>query len=226
MSQPSPRPAVKICGLLTPEQARVAVQLGADLIGLVFAASRRQVSAEQAATIVAAARAAATARGRPVAIVGVFVNEQPAHINALVRALGLDWVQLSGHEPPEQAAQITAPIVKAIRFDGHAGEAAWLEATSQPANATPLLVDAAAQGMFGGSGRVADWQRAADLACRRQVWLAGGLTPANVGMAIDVVRPHVVDVSSGVESNGVKDPEKIAAFIQAVRAVGAGESVA
>ncbi|WP_026369593.1 phosphoribosylanthranilate isomerase [Kallotenue papyrolyticum] len=219
MSQPSRRPAVKICGLLTPEQASTAVRLGADLIGLVFAASRRQVSPEQAATLVAAARAAATARGRPIAIVGVFVNEQPAHINALVRALGLDWVQLSGHETPDQAAQIAAPIVKAIRFDGHASEAAWLAtAASHPAGATPLLVDAATQGMFGGSGRVADWQRAAELARRRQVWLAGGLTPDNVGMAIDVVQPHVVDVSSGVESNGIKDPAKIAAFLDAVRA--------
>lgn len=209
--------AVKICGIMQPEHAAAAVQTCADLIGLVFAPSRRRVTSEQARIIADAARAAAQERGRAVGVAGVFVNEQPATINALAGEVGLDYAQLCGHETPDDAAALLLPIVKVVRFDGHPSEAAWL--ADREMRSTPLLVDASVPNSFGGAGVQADWQAAADLSRRRVVWLAGGLTPDNVAAAVAIVQPAVVDVSSGVETDGVKDLAKITAFIQAAKQV-------
>lgn len=209
--------AVKICGIMTPEHGRAAVLAGADYIGLIFAPSRRLVTTEQARTIVAAARAAATEREAAVQIVGVFVNEQPQMINQLATELGLDWVQLSGHEPVAQADTIERPVVKAIRFDKHASEDEWLHGAPR----YPLLVDAHVAGSYGGAGVTGDWLRAAELALHRSIWLAGGLRPDTVAQAIEMVRPQLVDVSSGVETAGVKDIAKIQAFISAAKQAGA-----
>lgn len=207
---------VKICGIMTPEQGRAAVLAGADYIGLIFAPSRRQLHTPQAAAIVAAAREAAAERALPVQIVGVFVNEQPPTIHALAAELGLDWVQLSGHEPIESVGTIGRPVVKAIRFDGHPSEAVWLD--QPPQSRIPLLVDAHVAGSFGGAGVTGDWSQAAALAQRRLTWLAGGLTPENVARAVVTVRPQLVDVSSGVETDGVKDISKIQTFIRVAKA--------
>ena len=211
---------VKICGIMTPEHGCAAVAAGADLIGLVFAPSRRRVSVAQAQTIVEVLRSTAARLSATIGVVGVFVNEQPDTINQIAEVVGLDWDQFSGHEELRSAAAIDKPLVKAIRFDQHPSEAAWL---AQPDTATahgfPLLVDANVAGSFGGAGVTGDWQRAADLARRWPVWLAGGLTPENVAAAIRRVQPRVVDVSSGVETDGVKDVAKIEAFIQAVKQV-------
>lgn len=204
---------VKICGILTPEHARAAVGSGADYLGLVFAPSRRQVTLAAARNIVAAAREAAAARNSAIDIVGVFVNEAPATINAIAADVGLDWVQLSGHEAAEIRAAIKRPVIKAIRFDDHLSERAWLD----PTITASLLVDAHVTGSFGGAGVIGDWKRAAELARTRTVWLAGGLTPANAADAVKNVQPRVVDVSSGVETAGVKDEAKIAAFIHAAK---------
>ena len=210
---------VKICGVRTPEHAVAGVELGADLIGIILAPSRRQVQPAAAQAIAAAAHAAAARRGRTVGVVGVFVNAEPATINELVARIGLDWVQLSGHEPTAAAALIGAPVVKAVRFDAHPSEADWLgQPQLEGARRAPLLVDAHVAGSFGGAGVTGDWTAAAELARRRPVWLAGGLTPGNVADAIQAVSPAVVDVSSGVETDGVKDIEKIEAFIRAAQA--------
>lgn len=211
---------VKICGIMTPEHGRAAVTAGADYIGLVFAPSRRQITLPQAHAIVAAVRAEAGV-SRVVRIVGVFVNEQPQVINQLAAALGLDWVQLSGHEILASATAIERPVVKAIRFDGHSSEADWL---AQPEHGTPgypLLVDAHVTGSFGGAGVTSDWQQATALGRRWPIWLAGGLRPENVAQAVQVVQPQIVDVSSGVETGGVKDVAKIETFIRAARQAGA-----
>lgn len=230
---------VKICGLRTAEHALAATAAGADLLGLVFAPSRRQIAPEQAAAITAAVRAAP---GPPPLLVGLFVNAEPARVNAVAAQVGLDLVQLSGDEPVEHADLIAHPIMKAIRMDGSPTEAAWLSRFDQrpktrdegrPRLAQPggsaqalvigpsslvFLVDAHVPGSYGGTGEVADWARAADLAARAPVMLAGGLTATNVAAAIARVRPLGVDVSSGVETAGVKDPLKIEAFIGAARA--------
>jgi len=206
---------VKICGLRTIEHALAAADAGADMLGLVFAASRRQVSTEQATMIAEAVRA--TPRARRVTIVGLFVNQAPERMLAIARWCGLDAIQLSGDEPSEVAGQLSGiALFKAIRLDGAPSETGWLAAN--PAPGVHLLVDAHVPGSYGGAGVLADWSRAAELAHRRSIVLAGGLTPENVDAAIRHVQPAGVDVSSGVETNDVKDAAKIRAFVAAARA--------
>jgi phosphoribosylanthranilate isomerase len=235
---------VKICGLRTVEHALAAAAAGADMLGFVFAPSRRQVTPEQAATIAAAVR---DRHGSRPQLVGLFVNTEPSTINRVAALVGLDHVQLSGDEPVAHAELITHPIIKAVRLDGSATEAGWLtsdhagcsregrgEGLPSPQNPIPhnqvggslaaglpplvLLVDAHVPGSYGGTGVVADWERAAELAARVPLILAGGLTPVNVAAAIAAVAPIGVDVSSGVETDGIKDCLKIEAFIGAARA--------
>jgi phosphoribosylanthranilate isomerase len=212
---------IKICGLRTIDRALAAATAGADLIGLVFAPSRRRVTVTEAQAIAAAVRALPPPR--PL-IVGLFVNE-PAHVIAeIARTVGLEAIQLSGDEPADFSIPVELPLIKAIRMTGDPTEEAWLAriAATKPATSNRLptltaLVDAHIAGAYGGTGQQADWQRAANLARRVPTLLAGGLTPANVTQAIAVVNPLGVDVSSGVERDGQKDPELMAAFVQAVR---------
>jgi phosphoribosylanthranilate isomerase len=205
---------VKICGLRTIEHALAAADAGADMLGLVFAASRRQISPEQAAMIAEAVRS--TPRPQSVSIIGLFVNEAPERMLAIVHQCGLDAIQLSGDEASEVAGQLPGiALFKTIRLDGAPSEAGWLDANQAPD--VRLLIDAHVPGSYGGAGVLADWGRAAELARRRPIALAGGLTPENVAAAIWQVRPWGVDVSSGVETNGTKDAAKIRAFVAAAR---------
>jgi phosphoribosylanthranilate isomerase len=203
---------VKICGLRTVEHALAAAAAGADMLGLNFVAtSRRRVSVTEGAAIASAVRAA----GYGTRVVGLFVNEEPATVAAVARAVGLDLVQLSGDEPPEDAELIPLPLIKAVRLDGSPHEAAWI---GRAGAGVTLLADAHVPGSYGGTGERADWGRAAELARRAPLILAGGLTPENVAEAIAAVRPLGVDVSSGVERDGAKDSAKIEAFLGAARA--------
>jgi phosphoribosylanthranilate isomerase len=204
---------VKICGLRTTEHALVALEAGADLLGFIFAPARRQVSPVEVAAIGAAVRAAPG--GNRVSLVGVFVNEAPEHMAATAAECGLDAIQLSGDEDQGVLRELPQgrAIIKAVRLAGAAAEQGWLDAQG-----LRLLVDAHVPGAYGGAGVVAEWDRAAALARRRPIILAGGLTPGNVATAIGQVRPWGVDVSSGVETNGAKDSAKIRAFVAAVRA--------
>jgi phosphoribosylanthranilate isomerase len=204
---------VKICGLRTAAHALSAVAAGADLLGFILAPSRRQITPAELATISAAVRAAPG--GERVALVGVFVNETPARMLEVMRDCGLDALQLSGDEDIGVAEELPAALtlIKALRLTGSAVEQRW-----QQAPGVRLLVDAHVPGAYGGAGVVADWQRAAELADHHEILLAGGLTPDNVAEAIGRVRPWGVDVSSGVETNGVKDVDKIRAFVAAARA--------
>lgn len=211
---------VKICGLRQPDHALAAVDAGADWLGLVFAPSRRRVTAVEAAAIAAAVRS--HQRGAVVRLVGLFVNEKLATIQQMVLAGDLDYVQLSGDEAPDMAQQLARPLIKSLRLTGDAFEAAWLaHADMAIANKACFrvlpLIDAHVPGTYGGTGRRANWQAAAALARQRPLLLAGGLDAENVAAAIAQVRPWGVDVSSGVETDGVKDPARIAAFVQAVR---------
>lgn len=202
---------VKICGLRTAEQALAAATAGAEMLGLMFAPSKRQITSEQAQAIVAAVRQHPS--GKHVRFVGVFVNESPALMDDIAAHVGLDYVQLSGDETPDQASELRTPWIKAIRIDGSLLERTWLSTATEQ----PLLIDAHVPGSYGGSGQLADWGRASAIASQRPLMLAGGLTPANVAKAINHVHPWGVDVSSGVETDGTKDAAKIVAFIQAVR---------
>jgi phosphoribosylanthranilate isomerase len=206
---------IKICGLRTIEHALAAADAGADMLGLNFAASRRQISPEQAAAIAAAVRA--KLHTQQVSIVGLFVNEAPERILAIAHQCGLDAIQLSGDETCEVTSCLPGiALLKAIRLAGAPNEDGWLQAP--PAPNVRLLVDAHAPGSYGGSGMLANWNRAAELASQRPIMLAGGLTPENVAVAIQQVRPWGVDVSSGVETDGIKDVAKIRAFVAAARA--------
>ncbi|NJN16057.1 MAG: phosphoribosylanthranilate isomerase [Oscillochloris sp.] len=206
---------VKICGIQTISHALAATTAGADLIGLVFAPSRRRVTIDIAAAISVAVR---SQPGPIPQIVGLFVNEAAPAINAVVDAVGLDVIQLSGDEPAALAQDLARPVIAALRMDGSPREAGWLTyAATQLSTFPRLLVDAHVDGAYGGTGTLADWKRAAVLAAQTPLLLAGGLNPANVATAIAAVRPAGVDVSSGVETNGRKDETKIEAFIAAAR---------
>lgn len=213
------RTVVKICGLRDVDHALAAVAAGADLLGFIFAPARRQAPLGEVATIAAAARAAAATRGKPVSVVGVFVNESPERMAALARLCRLDALQLSGDEDVAVMEQLAdRMVIKAVRFSGTAQEQRWLAA--EPSPRLRLLVDAHVPGSYGGAGVVADWSSAAALARQHDILLAGGLTPANVAEAIAHVRPWGVDVSSGVETDGVKDVAKIQAFVAAAGGAG------
>ena len=217
---------VKICGLREPAHALAAAEAGADFIGLVFAESRRRVTVEQAQAIVRAlgeplAAAASDAEGieamlrrkRPL-VVGVFADADAETVNRTADAVGLDLVQLSGDEPWEMCEKVSRSVLKAVKVkDGASAEE--IIASLRP-GAIPLL-DTHAEGALGGTGRPFDWALAAEVARRFPIVLAGGLAPENVGEAVRRVRPWAVDVSSGVETDGMKDVAKVCAFIAAVR---------
>lgn len=209
---------VKICGIRTPAQALTAARAGADIIGLVFAPARRQVSIDDATAIVAALRAEQHGL-HPVLVCGVFLADQQEQMNAIIETSGIDYVQIHGELEPEQLAGLRAPVMKSLRMSGSRNEQRWMDwiATSESGimiTSCPLHVDAHGTGAYGGTGVLADWNKAADLARQFPLMLAGGLTPDNVAAAIAAVHPWGVDVSSGVERDGVKDPTLIEQFIK------------
>lgn len=212
---------VKICGIRSVDLALAAATAGADLIGLVFAPSRRRVTIAEAQAI--AATIGALPPPRPL-VVGLFVNEPAAQVAEITAAVGLEAIQLSGDEPPDYPVPDGLPLIKSIRMTGAADEQAWLDRIAAAPRATgtvlpqvTALIDAHLPGAYGGTGVQTDWNKAAHIARLVPTLLAGGLTPANVAQAIAVVNPLGVDVSSGVERDGQKDPALIQAFIAAVR---------
>lgn len=205
---------IKICGITTLEQAMAALAAGADMLGFNFyPPSPRAISPETCARIISGLHKA----GQSSYTVGVFVNMPSPEIRAIQEACQLDGVQLSGDETPEQWRQIGDAAFKAVRPATLDEALAALESYGR-ATSPALLLDARIPQSYGGSGRLADWNIARELARRAPILLAGGLTPDNVGEAIRTVRPWGVDVASGVESApGVKDPDRMAAFVRAVR---------
>ena len=217
---------VKICGLREPAHALAAAEAGADFVGLVFAESRRRVSVDQARAIVCALGEPLPAanggvehieallrRKRPL-VVGVFAGADAETVNRTADAVGLDLVQLGGDEPWDVCEKLSLPVLKAVKVKDGASAEEIIAAVGP--RAVPLL-DTHAEGALGGTGRPFDWSVAAEVARRFPVVLAGGLTLENVGEAVRRVHPWAVDVSSGVETDGVKDVVKICAFIAAVR---------
>jgi len=204
---------VKICGITRLEDAEAAVRLGAGAIGFVFwADSPRSIDPARARVIVDALPPA-------VLKVGVFVNQSVAAVNEIAGLAGLTHVQLHGDETPAFGAAMTRPVIKAtsLTTEGSSELAGWPEETV-------WLVDAHDRVRRGGTGSTSDWSAAAALARTHRVWLAGGLTPGNVALAIAEVQPAGIDVSSGVErSPGVKDHDKLKALFQAVGAEPAAE---
>ena len=197
---------VKICGLLQKEHVEAAVQHGADFIGFVFAPSRREVTIEQAAALAAHIPA-------HVKKVGVFVNETPARVREIAQAVPLDYVQYHGDEPQSVIDEVGYPAIKA--FSVRSAEDVLQAATY---TVDYYLFDAPGTDFRGGSGHVFNWSLLAEAGINmNNVLLAGGLHADNVRQAIDEVQPFGVDVSSGVETNKVKDTTKIHAFLQAAK---------
>ena len=210
---------VKICGIKEPSQAAAAAGAGADYIGIVMAPSKRQVDIEQAKAIVAAVKGSRTLS------VGVFVNMPSAEINRIAKYCNFDRIQLSGDESWEYVRELHRPAIKAVKVSKeHTGDRLLNELSGGYKKADyyflPLL-DCAVNGSYGGSGKAFDWSIAKVAAGKYRFVLAGGLTPENVGEAIASARPWGVDVSSGVETNGSKDIEKIKRFISTVRRIDA-----
>ena len=195
---------VKICGTTSEEDALLAVAMGADAVGFVFAPSPRQITPGTVADIV-------KRLPREVVTVGVFRDEAPSRVVEIVNTIGLRAAQLHGHETPEQAQYVRERVPLLIQAFP-AGDPAVARAHQYRADA--VLLDAASPG----SGQVFDWTLAEAPDGVRLI-LAGGLTPDNVAHAIGQVHPWGVDVVSGVErSPGVKDPVKVRAFVAAARA--------
>ena len=194
---------VKICGITRPEDAEAAVEAGAGAIGFIFwPNSPRFIDPHRARTIAAALPPFVTA-------VGVFVNQPLAYVNGVASLVALGAVQLHGDETPEYAAGVSRPAMKAISVGRD-------EARLWPSRVR-LLLDVHDPMARGGTGRTIDWAAAADLSARREVLLAGGLTPDNVADAVARVRPFGIDVSSGVErAPGIKDHERLRALFEAV----------
>ena len=243
---------VKICGLRDPETALEAAKAGADFIGLMFAESKRKVTPQECYDVCEAIRGMrrtpppvtfeAPQRGevrglswfgawseaiegtvfrwRPL-LVGVFADQTADEVNDIAEAAGLDMVQLSGGESSDYIRKIARPVLRAV----HIGEQSTAEDIYDTISAMPaagLLLDTDSPGARGGTGVAFDWEVAAEAAGRVPFLLAGGLTPENVAEAVTRVEPWGVDVSSGVETNGTKDIEKIRAFIRAAKGVRVG----
>ena len=195
---------VKICGITNEDDALLCAGLGADAIGLVFAASSRRVSSGVARDIV---------RRLPPEIltVGVFRNERKERVVEMANKIGCRAVQLHGHESPDDTRWIAARVPAVVRAFA-AGDPALQRIDDY--GDVRVLIDSPEPG----SGKAFDWRMLRDSNFTTPFLLAGGLTPENVGSAISMLRPAGVDVSSGVESRpGVKDPVKVAHFITAAR---------
>jgi phosphoribosylanthranilate isomerase len=155
------------------------------------------------------------ARKRPL-IVGVFADNDPEEVNEVADECGIDLIQLSGVEPWGACLLANRQVIRTVHVAASDGAESAL-ARMQTGSAMALLLDAAHETARGGTGRTLDWNVAAAIAKSTPVWLAGGLTPDNVALAVQTVRPWCVDVSSGVETDGAKDEAKVRAFVRAAK---------
>jgi len=210
---------IKICGIRDEVHALAAVEAGADFIGFVFASTKRQVSPAKAREIVDTVKKSSSA----IKPVGIFVDTPASEVNKTADFCGLDLVQLSGNESWEYCRKIARPIIKAIRISQQRPEEINAELTVGLKTLSPqrfiTLLDSQVEGKYGGTGITFNWRLAQQVAKEFPVIIAGGLNPENVSQAIEIATPWGVDVSSGVETGGVKSVEKIRAFIRAVRSV-------
>jgi phosphoribosylanthranilate isomerase len=197
----APTVLIKICGITNTEDAMVAADLGADAIGFVFAPSPRQISPDKAREIIMALPSR-------VQTVGVFVDEDSEKVTSTASICRLDLLQFHGKESADYCG-------KAVRVESQSD----LEGCSEYQGVVDaFLLDTYVPGQQGGTGLTFDWNLAVEAKRFGRIILAGGLNPDNVAAAVTAVRPYAVDASSGLEQKpGVKDHEKMASFIQAVR---------
>ncbi len=193
---------IKICGICDLASAKASVEAGADLIGFHFCDSDRRVTPEEAKMILDDLDVHPR-------IVGVFIDQAREDVRQIADFVDLDMLQLHGSEAPGFDAG--RPVMKVLKVTGGVAP----DADDWP---DPIMLDSWSQDQRGGTGRTWDWGLARPLLAERQVFIAGGLEPGNVGKVVSGFRPYGVDVSSGVEARvRVKDPEKVRAFIRAGR---------
>ena len=213
---------VKICGVRSLDDALVAARAGADYVGMVFVPGRRRRVEPEAARVITDGLRVGDLE--PPRSVGLFGDQPLDEVLDTIAAAGLDYVQLCGDETLDycRAAVERAGVIKVL----HVADDDSPDAISNVANridafaaaGCTVTLDSQVVGLHGGTGQSFDWSIAAQLAASgRRFLLAGGLTPANVAEAVAVVRPWGVDVSSGVETDGVKDPNKIKQFVANAR---------
>ena len=193
---------VKICGICDAAGAAAAIEAGADLLGFHFCSSDRRVTPEEAKAIIDGLSLRPT-------IVGVFIDQDAGEVRDIAEFVGLDLLQLHGSEPPGYDAG--RPLMKVLKVkDGQVPDAGpWPD---------PIMLDSWSADQRGGTGQTWDWESARELLATRNVFIAGGLQPGNVSKVVSAFKPFGVDVSSGVESAvRVKDPDKVRAFVHAVR---------
>jgi phosphoribosylanthranilate isomerase len=193
---------VKICGICDLAGAAAAIEAGADLLGFHFCSSQRLISPEEAKTIIDGLDLRPT-------IVGVFIDQDQDEVRQIAEFVGLDLLQLHGSEAIGfDAGRLVMKVLKVN--DGEIPDAkGWPD---------PVMLDSWSADQRGGTGRMWDWELARPLLSTRKVFIAGGLEPGNVGKVVSGFKPYGVDVSSGVEASiRVKDPDKVRAFVHAVR---------
>jgi phosphoribosylanthranilate isomerase len=199
---------IKFCGCTSWSDVELAYESGVDAVGMLFAPSERRIEWKAAEEI-------AQRIPQDISPVGVFVDPTLDEIDRARELFPEMIVQLSGNEAPEFVHSIRGTIIKALHVgDEPAGEMEEVFNTFAP---SLMLLDTKVAGKHGGTGVTFDWSRIARLARWRPLMVAGGLTPANVADCVRRVRPFGVDVRSGIETDGRKDPAKMRAFVKAVR---------
>ena len=218
-------PKVKMCGISKVETIPAVVEAKPDYMGLVFASSKRQVTVDQAKTLVEELHKQYTKRYNngaeqsnddEIKTVGVFVNETLENLVSIAKEANLDAVQLHGDEDEAFIQSLkertNVEVWKAVQIRSAADAEVWIDSS-----ADMLLFDAYHKDERGGTGEVFDWTSLDEF--ERPFMLAGGIDGTNVARVIRTVRPYGIDISSGIETNGVKDDEKIKAFTNIVRTI-------
>ena len=212
---------VKICGIRSLDDAQVAAEAGADFIGLVFVPGRRRrLELEPAREIVAGLRGSLET---PPKVVGLFADQPLEKVNSTIDACNLDLAQLCGAESLDYCRDTNAQVIKVLHIPQGQSSSSSTQQLSDKISAHAeaghlVTLDRLVEGLQGGTGENFDWSIAAELSRQgHNFLLAGGLSPDNVADAVTVAHPWGVDVSSGVETSGVKDHRKIRDFIQNAR---------
>jgi phosphoribosylanthranilate isomerase len=210
---------IKICGVRTYDQAMAIIEAGADIIGFNFyPKSPRYISPGEALKVAVRLQTTLREEMARVTLVGVFVNANPEYVHTLTGDCLLDRIQLSGDEPPGDLEILGERAYKVLRPPDEQTLADAVCMYPKRVLAPAWMIDTYHPGQYGGTGKPADWEMIRRFAEREPIILAGGLRVENVAEAIRLVRPWGVDVASGVESApGVKDLEKVKAFVRAVQ---------
>lgn len=204
---------VKICGIKSKEEVEIINKFPISYMGLIFAPSKRQVTREKAIALRGQVR-------KDIQVVGVFVNDEIERINALVEDCKLQVVQLHGDETVDYCSKIRAKVWKSILVKD---EESLKKIELYAPVVDGILLDTYSESEKGGTGKTFNWELVKGLTSRYPIILAGGLTPENVVDAIEAVRPQSIDMNSGLETNLIKDEEKIAKLFARLTEAGLNE---